>query len=702
MPTPAKGPLVFVVRSVPGIRLVSLCLGLLLLCGGLAYGDPQKAPSLAAKYRQWLDLVAYIITPDEHKIFMQLDNDRDREAFVSIFWNQRDPTRGTPENEFKDEHIKRFQYADRYFGFTSPLPGWKTDRGRIYILLGPPVNRSEVFNSYLYPIEIWEYYGEPGKGLPTMFNVVFYRKGGAGDFKLYVPAVDGPDQLLVTQSGEFGSQDYRAIYQKIYDIKPEVAEIALTLIPGEQITNFSPSMRDLTLMAKISDLPKENINTTYSSQFLHFKSFVDIENSVDYLNSRHELLLLRDPVSGLNFLHFAIWPERISVDYSGDSKKYFYSYKMVVDLRKGEQIVYQHTKNLPFAYGKDEMEKTLANGLILADLIPVIDGDFEVTVFVQNSVNREFASFSEKIHVPPAGQPAIFGPLVSYRIQQEARGVVGAYTLQNLHASPDPQRTFGEREPLQVMFCLDSGIHPAAAAPEIEVIGVPAAGALPYSKRITPRANGGTTAQVFTADLGSLPPGYYRLRASIRDSAGKESIEGETNFTVSRLPVMPHPAVAAPTFSTDKGYVFLGMLAAQYDNSGRADDAVRTYEEALRQGGDNPSLRIAYARFLLGQAKYGRLLEVIAPIQDQEKTAFDCHALRGRALYQLGRYQEAVDDLLEANKLYDSDTSVLNTLGLSFLRLNNPRESRKALSASLKINAKQPNITALLKQTEIP
>ena len=703
MPTSLKGSSVSVARLVLGLRLGFLCLGLFLACGGLANGSPQKSPPLAEKYRQWLELVDYIITPDERTIFLQLSNDRDRVAFMNIFWNQRDPNRNTPENEFREEHIKRFQYANRYYGYTSPLPGWKTDRGRIHILLGPPVNRNEVFDSYLYPIEIWDYYGEPGKGLPTMFNVVFYRKGGAGDFKLYIPAVDGPDQLLVTQVGEFNSRDFQSIYKKIQEIKPEVAEIALTLIPGERTNNFSPSMRDMTLIAKIADLPKENINTTYASQFLNFKSFVDMENSADYLHNHHEMLLLRDPVSRLNFLHFSIWPERISVDYSGDTNKYFCSYKMVVDLRKGEQIIYQHTKNLPFTYDKADMEKTLANGLILADLMPVIDGDFEVTVFVQNSVNREFTSFSKKIHIPPAGQPALFGPLVSYRIQQEARAVVGAYTLQNLHASPDPQRIFGEREPLQVMFCLDSGKNPAVTIPEIEVISVPAAGAAPYSSRITPRAKGGTTTQVFTADLEPLPAGYYRLRASTRDAAGKESLGVETNFSVSRLPVMPHPTVAAPTMAADKDYVFLGMLAAQYENSNRPEDALRTYEEALHRVADNPSLRIAFARFLLGLKKYERLLEVIAPARDQEaQTAFDCQALRGKALYQLGRYQEAVAELLAANKLYDSDISVLNTLGLAFLRLNNPQEARKALSASLKINPQQPDITSLLKQVKAP
>ena len=683
-------------------RRAALLLGLLLLLGGASRGDTPKRPPLAEKYRQWLELVEYIITPDERRIFTDLDNDRDREAFINIFWNQRDPSRGTPANEFKDEHIRRFTYVNRYFGFSSPLPGWKTDRGRIYILLGPPVSRDEVFNSYLYPIEIWDYYGEPGKGLPTMFNVVFYRKGNAGDFKLYIPAVDGPDQLLITGVGEFRSTDYQAIVKKLNEIKPEVADIALSLIPGEKTTNFSPSMRDLTLMAKISDLPKQNINTTYANQFQRFKAYVNVENSADYLGSRREVLLLRDPVSRLNFLHFAIWPERISVDFSQDTKKYTCSYKMAVDLRRGETIVFQQTKTLPFAYDQAGMEKTLADGLVLADMIPVIAGDFELTVLVQNSVNNEFATFSERVRVPEEGKAAVFGPLVSYRVQAGARAVFSAFATRNLQASPDPQRTFGEKEPLQALLGADYGAAGAGALPEVELTNVPAAGAAPVSRRLQPLSSGGARVQTYSVDLGVLPPGYYRLRAVLRDAKGGEIAGDETNFTVSRLPAVSHPAVAAPSVPLAREYAFQAMLAAQYEASGRPNDAERAYDQALRQGGDNLPLRVAFARFLLAQAKPERALEVSAPLPELGAHAFDRFALRGKALYRLGRWQEAVDELLRANALYDSDISVLNALGLSLLRLGNPQEARKALAASLKIKAAQPDIDAVLKQMEAP
>ena len=110
-----------------------------------------KAKDLDKKYQDWLDMVHYIITSTEKEIFFMLTNNRDRDAFINLFWNLRDPTKGTPQNEYKDEHMKRFKYANRYFR-GGPGPGWRSDRGRIYIVLGPPVNVNEVFKNGLVPV----------------------------------------------------------------------------------------------------------------------------------------------------------------------------------------------------------------------------------------------------------------------------------------------------------------------------------------------------------------------------------------------------------------------------------------------------------------------------------------------------------------------------------------------------------------------
>ena len=111
-------------------RRAALLLGLFLLLGGASRGDAPKRPPLAEKYRQWLELVEYIITPDERRIFIDLDNDRDREAFINIFWNQRDPSRGTPANEFKDEQsffrtIIKHSVVDSKTGFNMAAPSGK-------------------------------------------------------------------------------------------------------------------------------------------------------------------------------------------------------------------------------------------------------------------------------------------------------------------------------------------------------------------------------------------------------------------------------------------------------------------------------------------------------------------------------------------------------------------------------------------------
>jgi GWxTD domain-containing protein len=88
-------------------------------------------------YKKWLDEdVIYIITDEERAAFKQLSNDEERDNFIEAFWQRRDPTPDTEENEYKEEHYQRIAYANEHFA--AGVPGWKTDRGRIYIVFGKP------------------------------------------------------------------------------------------------------------------------------------------------------------------------------------------------------------------------------------------------------------------------------------------------------------------------------------------------------------------------------------------------------------------------------------------------------------------------------------------------------------------------------------------------------------------------------------
>lgn len=100
----------------------------------------SKGPSrieLDPQSQQFLDYMSYIILPVERKIFLEMPPE-DRGEFIRDFWARRDPDPSTPENEYRTIFYNRLAIADQ--AYRVGKPGWKTDRGRIYILLGPPTN----------------------------------------------------------------------------------------------------------------------------------------------------------------------------------------------------------------------------------------------------------------------------------------------------------------------------------------------------------------------------------------------------------------------------------------------------------------------------------------------------------------------------------------------------------------------------------
>ncbi|HWC15864.1 MAG TPA: GWxTD domain-containing protein, partial [Terriglobales bacterium] len=136
-------------------------------------------------YKKWLDEdVRYIITDEEKAAFKQLSNDEERDNFIEAFWARRDPTPDTVENEFKEEHYARIAYANEHFA--AGIPGWKTDRGRIYIMYGKPdeIDSHPSGGTYnrpmeegggetsTYPFEDWRYRYLEGIGQEIIIEFV--------------------------------------------------------------------------------------------------------------------------------------------------------------------------------------------------------------------------------------------------------------------------------------------------------------------------------------------------------------------------------------------------------------------------------------------------------------------------------------------------------------------------------------------------
>jgi GWxTD domain-containing protein len=191
-----------------------------------AQADPLKRPlsqqqkqknskalkqELSSTYKKWLkEDVAYIITPEEVSAFKQLSNDEERDQFIENFWLRRDPTPDTPENEYKEEHYRRIAYANEHFG--AGIPGWRTDRGRIYITWGAAdqIESHPTGGTYdrpqgegggsttTYPWETWRYRYLEGVG--QEINIEFVDQCSCGDYKI-ATSVNDKDALLHTPGG---------------------------------------------------------------------------------------------------------------------------------------------------------------------------------------------------------------------------------------------------------------------------------------------------------------------------------------------------------------------------------------------------------------------------------------------------------------------------------------------------------------------
>jgi GWxTD domain-containing protein len=147
--------------------------------------EQRLRAELATPYRKWLNEdVAYIITDRERATFKSLTTDEEREHFVEQFWLRRDPTPGTVENEFKEEHYRRIAYANEHYA--SSIPGWKTDRGRIYITLGPPdeIDTHPAGGVTSYPSEQWRYRYIEGVG--TNVTIGFVDPANSGEYYMTI------------------------------------------------------------------------------------------------------------------------------------------------------------------------------------------------------------------------------------------------------------------------------------------------------------------------------------------------------------------------------------------------------------------------------------------------------------------------------------------------------------------------------------
>ena len=201
------------------LRRALFSLSLLALAASFAFAQDlpdrqgrNKKPELKKAYKEWLEKdVAYIITPQEKDAFKKLVTDEEREQFIELFWRRRDPDPDTDENEYREEYYERIAYANEQFA--SGIPGWKTDRGRIYIMYGKPDEREThpMGGAYerpsyhgggsttTYPFEVWFYRYLPGIG--SGIEIEFVDPTGSGEYRIARSPEEKDALLMIPGAG---------------------------------------------------------------------------------------------------------------------------------------------------------------------------------------------------------------------------------------------------------------------------------------------------------------------------------------------------------------------------------------------------------------------------------------------------------------------------------------------------------------------
>jgi GWxTD domain-containing protein len=363
----------------------------------------QKKEKLAKNYKQWLDEeVVYIITKDERDNFMKLASNEARDKFIEKFWEVRNPNPGDPTNAFREEHYKRIAFANSRFNVGSAEEGWRNDRGRVYILLGPP-NQKQVYRNAanLYPMEIW-FYSTGQAGLPNFFYLMFYDRDTTGDYRFYSPYFDGPDKLT---TGSEAINNPSAAYRMIQNsVGPEVARISLTLIPGEPV-DPSTGTRSMESDILLSEIRGYNNLPAYRNEIAQRYQLKEAV-STRMLLSGNSLDVLTFPVRdsrGLTRLDYSIHLKNASdmtLTKEPDGRFSYAVGLMVRVFAMDNKLIFSQEKQVHDSLDKQRMEEIADKSFGYEGLLPLPPGKYRISFELEDHAGKKSFQTERQVVVP--------------------------------------------------------------------------------------------------------------------------------------------------------------------------------------------------------------------------------------------------------------------------------------------------------------
>jgi GWxTD domain-containing protein len=543
-------------------RALSVLVLLVLSACGTALLHAATKTALPAKYAVWMnEEVPYIITNAERNAFLALKTDADRDAFIQNFWEIRNPDPNSPTNEFRDEYYRRLAYANDQFGSPGRHDGWRTDRGMVYITLGPPQQLTPYRSSqYLTPLEIWFYQSpSPNHALPPYFYVVFYQRSLNEDYKLYSPFLDKPERLVQSTN----AVNDEAIALKIIkeDLGAEVARIALTLLPNEPANLDSPSLESETLLNRIRNyrnLP-ENIELLDERRATHESVSHRIVLGQAFSDLSAMATRDGDALASISYLFQLFNPQDFFVA-QGDDGRYYYNVEVEASLKNRDgQVIYRDAQKMRNYLTAADVAERRQRRFALEGRLPASPGSYTLELTVSNQVTRQAFTQSRNVVVPPFDSQLNLSTPMLLTLDKPAADPDDSlpFTLAGVQFAPlgSENATLPHGSPVRVMYQIWDKPSSASSPAQGTLNVVYTLGQLgrPDKQQTTQSVDKagfdhyGNLLIGKDLDTSDLSPGPYRLVIQVTDSINGAHASQALNLSIT-APKPPLWTVISPSF----------------------------------------------------------------------------------------------------------------------------------------------------------
>ena len=651
----------------------SLVVSVGLLFGGAVPANAQgSATPLSGKYQRFLEQEAvYLITDQEEEVYKMLRTDEERDRFIASFWEVRDPTPGTTRNEFHDEFVERTKEANKLFrGYGRE--GWRTERGRTYILLGRPRERRSYDQARdLYPMELW-FYQTSDPALPDFFYLLFYRKGGAGRYRLWNMIGDGPQALIASAWMPGARQGQLDRY--FYQVDGDLYQAVTSPVPGEP--RSSQAFAYHAILAVIEDYPNQSMNPEFRGRYEPGRAIVDVDYMFRKMNLAALVALL--PSANGTFVHYTLEMPAEGAKYNRYETTYYtvFDVEVLVETPDGK-TVYQVRDKREIEVGESAWEDARMRPISLQGRLPIVPGEFVLRFLVRSRTARVFDSYETRIRVPEKIDVSHMVP-ASFFQRRDRFGKQLAFHFRDALPVPHPTAIYRPGGALRAFLVLT----PSESKEPLRVKGE-----IMYGDELIHVVNqefsGGTPGlpALMALEIGlrsSLMPGDHRLELEL-SSGQKRSLP----FTIELGPKLVPPLVNSPAEMPNTSGLWNVERAKQHIALGQNLAALESLEKAVERTPDLDSARLQLGVLALGLGQPERALNGIVPSLMSDPFHYDMLVLAGYASEKLGRLDEAVKYYERARDAEQADEKLLRALASLYDKLG---EMEKATAARQEIS----------------